>query len=197
MKRYTLSWIAAMACLLMVGAGLFYLRQTGNPPARKKLPKLQRIEEAFRQEFEKTKDLATGEVPRERLLAAMQYAERLLSSPGFSRGAIAGVNWAERGPKNVAGRTRAILVDANDPTGNTIWAGGVGGGLWKTTNAISPSPTWSLVDGLFENVAITCIAQDPPIHKISISAQEKAGIPGAFVVWDCGNRRMEVQAGTS
>ena len=42
--------------------------------------------------------------------------------------------WQERGPNNVGGRTRAIMIDPNDPTGQTIWAGSVSGGLWKTTS---------------------------------------------------------------
>ncbi len=40
--------------------------------------------------------------------------------------------WLERGPTNVGGRTRALMVDPNDPTGETVWAGSVSGGLWRT-----------------------------------------------------------------
>lgn len=47
---------------------------------------------------------------------------------------VIAINWRERGPKNVGGRTRTIMIDPNDPTGNTVWAGSVSGGLWKTTN---------------------------------------------------------------
>ena len=44
------------------------------------------------------------------------------------------IKWNERGPLDVGGRTRAIMIDPNDPSGQTIWAGSVSGGLWKTTN---------------------------------------------------------------
>jgi hypothetical protein len=44
------------------------------------------------------------------------------------------VLWEERGPTNVGGRTRTIMIDPNDPSKNTIWAGSVSGGLWKTNN---------------------------------------------------------------
>ncbi len=44
------------------------------------------------------------------------------------------ITWYERGPTNVGGRTRAIMIDPNDPTGKTIWSGSVSGGLWKTTD---------------------------------------------------------------
>jgi len=40
--------------------------------------------------------------------------------------------WTQRGPTNVGGRTRTIVIDPNDSTGKTIWAGSVSGGLWKT-----------------------------------------------------------------
>ena len=49
-------------------------------------------------------------------------------------GAANDINWLERGPNNVGGRTRTIMVDPNDITGKTIWAGSIAGGLWKTTN---------------------------------------------------------------
>lgn len=125
-----------------------------------KLPKKQRIEEAIEQEFEATKDPALNEVPRQRLVAAKAYADRLRNNPS-QRATISGISWDERGPSNVSGRTRAILVDAGDATGNTIFAGGVGGGLWQTTNALAGSPTWTNIGDQFANLAISCIYQDP------------------------------------
>jgi|GEM_PF-1108778 len=56
--------------------------------------------------------------------------EAKLSAAGGANNII----WLERGPTNIGGRTRTIMIDPNDPTGKTIWAGSVGGGLWKTTN---------------------------------------------------------------
>jgi len=44
------------------------------------------------------------------------------------------LTWEERGPKNVGGRTRALMVDPNDPTERKFWTGGVSGGLWYTNN---------------------------------------------------------------
>jgi hypothetical protein len=55
------------------------------------------------------------------------------------------LNWIERGPTNVGGRTRTIMIDPNDPTGETLWAGSVAGGLWYTrsisTVGVSNVPT--------------------------------------------------------
>ncbi len=43
--------------------------------------------------------------------------------------------WTERGPGNVGGRTRGLIVDPDDASKNTWFAGSVGGGIWKTTDA--------------------------------------------------------------
>ena len=40
------------------------------------------------------------------------------------------LSWVELGPDNIGGRTRAIVAVGN----NTLYAGGVSGGLWKSTN---------------------------------------------------------------
>ncbi|NRB62545.1 MAG: T9SS type A sorting domain-containing protein [Saprospiraceae bacterium] len=113
--------------------------------------------ERMEQEFRMTRIPGTNIVPRDRLIRARAVAKRsrTLRSSGLS------LNWEERGPSNVAGRTRAILVDANDTTHNTIFAGGVAGGLWKTTNFKSATPTWSPIDDFFDNIAISAIIQDP------------------------------------
>ncbi|MCX7548451.1 T9SS type A sorting domain-containing protein [Xanthomarina sp. F1114] len=68
--------------------------------------------------------------------------------------------WMERGPNNVGGRTRALMFDPNDPTDNTVIAGGVSGGLWKNTNISSPNSVWTRLD-LPENFAVSSIAYDP------------------------------------
>ncbi len=57
-----------------------------------------------------------------------------------STGARENLNWVERGPSNVAGRVRGIVVDPDDATNNTWYIGSVGGGLWKTTDA---GQSWS------------------------------------------------------
>ncbi len=127
------------------------------------IPLRDRMDLAILQEIELTRDPATLEVPKERLIQAYQYTRSLQeqSAIGKAMGAIPGVTWLERGPNNVGGRTRAIMVDPNDPTFKTVWSAGVGGGLWKTTDITATPPNWQPVDDLFNNLAITCIAHDP------------------------------------
>lgn len=119
---------------------------------------------AIEQEVARTMDPATGTVPRERLAVAQEYAQRLLAERANQRpasGSLTLTQWAERGPANIGGRTRALLVDAADPSGNTVWCGSVGGGLWKTTNGLNANATWQSVDNFFSNLAITTLAADP------------------------------------
>ncbi len=127
-------------------------------------------------EFEKTKDPALGYVPKDRLFAAYKAAEQ--SKQLAMRSRITTSSWVERGPTGdvvgvsngnkrnggvavASGRMKAIWVDLSDATGNTIWAGGIGGGLWKTTNFKTSPATWIPVNDFFTNMAVGSICQDP------------------------------------
>lgn len=123
-----------------------------------KIPLKDRMDLAWQQEFEMTKDPKTGDVPKERLYDAWLY---LKSIQQYGKAALTGVQWQERGPNNQGGRTRAILVDLNDVTYKTVWVGSVGGGLWKTTDITATAPAWTVINDFFQNLAITSIAQDP------------------------------------
>ena len=65
-----------------------------------------------------------------------------------------GLQWENMGPDNQGGRTRAILIDKNNPS--ILYAGGVSGGLWKSTTGGS---SWNQIDSVSANLAISCIAQ--------------------------------------
>lgn len=68
--------------------------------------------------------------------------------------------WIERGPNNVGGRTRAMMFDPNDTSNNTVFAGGVSGGLWKNTDISNPNSVWVRVS-IPENLAVSSITYDP------------------------------------
>ena len=58
-----------------------------------------------------------------------------------------GAAWQPVGPRqvttaafgNVTGRVSALALDDTDPTGNTLYVGTTGGGIWKSTNAAGPA----------------------------------------------------------
>ena len=80
----------------------------------------------FEQMWELTVNPTTGKLDDGELtlLREQLVADRLAGrNPGED-----GNDWVERGPNDIGGRTRAILFDPNDASGNIVYAGGVSGG---------------------------------------------------------------------
>ena len=66
--------------------------------------------------------------------------------------------WVERGPGNVSGRARAVIVDASDAANNTWWAASIGGGVWKTMDA---GATWTDKTPELTTLTTTTLVQAP------------------------------------
>ncbi len=122
-------------------------------------------------EFYARKRLAPGmrQIPVERLLSGyeqMKGMDHYASATGqryssaldaYSRAPDAVLAaWSELGPGNVGGRTRAIVIDPVTPS--TMYAGGVGGGVWKTVNS---GASWTPVSDTMANIAVVSLAMDP------------------------------------
>jgi len=73
------------------------------------------------------------------------------------------LNWVERGPGNVGGRTRALIVDPDDPKLETIWAGSVSGGLWKT---IDGGRSWKPQTDHFPSLIVSSLAMAESDHDV-------------------------------
>lgn len=123
-------------------------------------------------------------------IAAATHGRGLWEGKLSETGLANDIVWVERGPTNIGGRTRTIMIDPNDPTGKTVWAGSVGGGLWKTTNidavpinqptvnnslllAISPNPATQVVEIKYIQVA----AVNSQISVFDINGKLVANIP--------------------
>lgn len=65
-------------------------------------------------------------------------------------------NWTARGPGNIGGRTRALLIHPSTP--DTLWAAGVAGGIWKSTDGGS---SWTPKADLLVNIAVNSMVLDP------------------------------------
>ena len=89
----------------------------------------------------------------------LEKAQRGLSSMRIERE----YNFTERGPANVPGRTRGLIVDPDDPDHKTWYAGGVGGGIWKTTNA---GQSWQDLTMDIPNLSISWIVMAESNHDI-------------------------------
>lgn len=110
--------------------------------------------------FRMLRDPATNTVPTDIRRRELAYARTLprrdvLSKPtDIANGG--GFTWTEVGPTDVGGRTRALAVDINNSA--TIIAGGVSGGIWKSTDS---GQTWVLKTPMNVPLSVSYIAQDP------------------------------------
>ncbi|MDX6371215.1 MAG: hypothetical protein QOD98_203 [Nocardioidaceae bacterium] len=80
-------------------------------------------------------------------------------------------------PAHVSGRTTALAT----PTGTctvvscTLYAGTAGGGLWKTTNALAPTPTWTSIGGNLPSNAIGSVTIGPDNSTLWVGTGEPNG----------------------
>jgi hypothetical protein len=162
MKRILLSLIVIIASIAI--AIPFFLSEGNSADNPKgKLSKELRIKGALDEELRRTKDPALGYIPAERKIAALEETFRLQEElSGMQReNSILDSRWRERGPNNIGGRTRSLLIDKNDPDRKTLWAGAVSGGLWRTNDITSSDPKWEIMSNYFESMTIGSLAQDP------------------------------------
>lgn len=153
MKTKLTHWLLLLSLILMSGTSLVAQQEReedhgeegDNPQARLDF------------ELLRTKDPKTGKIPlniRAMELAFMREQSSLIDIP-YAAGDITSA-WKNRGPFNVGGRTRALAVDSRNE--NIILAGGVSGGMWRSTDQ---GATWQKTTGTDELQSVTCIAQDP------------------------------------
>ena len=117
----------------------------------------------FESQWEATMNPETGRPTSENIEMVRKDLQRARNEALFANrtpGDAIDNSWVERGPTNVGGRTRAIMFDPNDVTKETVFAGGVSGGLWKNTNISNPASIWTRVN-IPENLGISCIVFDP------------------------------------
>jgi photosystem II stability/assembly factor-like uncharacterized protein len=123
-------------------------------PARKSSAvKAMRAKEAMEYRAKRLAD-EYGNINPSLYLKAVQSADQIAATS--SRAGALGLEWEELGPDNVGGRVRAILIDKRDPSNNTLYAGGVSGGLWKSTDGAS---SWKRVTTWNDWVSVSCITQ--------------------------------------
>ena len=151
-------------------------KQTVSYKDSKKLPKAMRPDLKGAHDYLMMYDPVTKTIPTERMLEAIDFAEQKRSSLMYNN-RLSEVNWNERGPNTIGGRTRAIMLDPNDSSNKKLWAAGVTGGLWYTNDITSSSPAWTSVDGTWGNLAVCSIDYDPNNPDIMyVGTGERMGI---------------------
>ncbi|MBK9540508.1 MAG: hypothetical protein IPO12_17465 [Flavobacteriales bacterium] len=100
-------------------------------------------------QLSRLRDPATGALPADIRRRELAFAATLPQDLEKS------LTWIWQGPRDRGGRTRALEVDI---TNNQIWlAGGVTGGVWRTTDAGS---TWARTSPLDAMCGVSAIGQD-------------------------------------
>lgn len=144
-----------------------YDSKTGEQQVKKIMLPGDKAADRIAHEYNLLKDPNTGEMPKDIRRKEKAFSNKLpkgnllkrLKSKN-SKLATAKVQgpatWNARGPGNVGGRTRALALDLEDE--NIVFAGGITGGLWRSTDTGS---TWTRVTTAEQHPAITAIVQDP------------------------------------
>lgn len=123
-----------------------------TPLAQKQQYALERLE----YELQFQRDPQTGEIPRDQKELEFQMSIGQLRDQDATRSSDN--VYVNRGPSNLGGRTRTLVIDLTDPSSNTILAGAVSGGVFRTTNG---GQSWNKVSSNGEIHNVTAIAQDP------------------------------------
>lgn len=112
--------------------------------------------------FDRLKD-ANGNLDVAEMLRINRLSSQSLNAQrNNSATSVTSANWTNLGPDNIGGRTRALLIDNQDAANNYqhMFAGGVSGGLWESTDG---GNNWSRNPGFFSlpevNLNVASIAQ--------------------------------------
>ncbi|MFN8714931.1 MAG: T9SS type A sorting domain-containing protein [Bacteroidota bacterium] len=99
-----------------------------------------------------------GNLDLDEMLRIQQLSSASYSAQRNNNASVTAVGWNELGPDNVGGRTRALLIDRNNS--QHMFAGGVSGGLWESTDGAN---NWAKCAGFFNipevNINVASIAQ--------------------------------------
>jgi photosystem II stability/assembly factor-like uncharacterized protein len=99
----------------------------------------------------------TGKIPASEKQLEFENSKHAATTESKSSRAVQTM-YVNRGPSNLGGRTRKITQDITDPTGNTMLACGISGGVFRTTDG---GASWTKVSPNDEIHNASALAQDP------------------------------------
>lgn len=158
MSRYSIG----LFTLILLVAGVYYT--TLQSEKQPNTPKLE-IKDALAEDILRTKDPELGVIPEGAKQNAIRATQRLqkayYGNESSTRDNFITARWKERGPNNIGGRTRSILIDARDASRKTVFAGSVSGGIWRTYDITASPVQWEKINDFMDNLAIGALGQDP------------------------------------
>ena len=100
----------------------------------------------------------TGTISIADVMSARESAQQM----SHSKSQASTYHWNSMGPLNYGGPTKAIIIDNQDASGNTLFAGSTSGGIWTSTNY---GATWSMIEmDEVLNVSSICQADNGTIY---------------------------------
>jgi hypothetical protein len=113
-------------------------------------------QERLEYELQFQRDPQTGEIPRDQKELELQMSLGQLRNQDATRSSEN--VYVNRGPSNLGGRTRTLAIDVSDASGNTMLAGAISGGVFRSING---GQSWNKVSSNGEIHNVTALAQDP------------------------------------
>ena len=170
MKKLIIFSIVLVSCFVV-------FRIISTNPIKNKTNVLKVSERDFPQErldweFKLLRDPATNKIPKNIRAKELQFSRTIPNAELLRKKSLNKTNkffdigtWKSIGPENIGGRTRALAIDVSDNTSNTILAGWVSGGMWRSTNG---GTSWTRVTTLPQLASVTTLAQDTRSGKTNI-----------------------------
>lgn len=168
-----------------------FLRQRLAPVGQKEVPV-----ERYLTALEKMRTMPQYSTPRRSVLPTRAALEKKGISYANDASSLGG--WTGLGPGNIGGRTRALVINPEDA--RTMYAAGVAGGVWKTTNG---GASWTPLGDFLPNIAVSSLALSPKNPNVIYAGTGEAffngdAIRGAgiFKSIDGGATWKQVASGT-
>ncbi len=191
-KIYLIGSVLFAGILAFGSAQLFFNGNSEGLYSKKKLSSMQEqsAEDAMLWMKARYIDVTTGQpITPEKLASIQSNFNKLPKEKSLV--------WEEEGPDNIGGRTRAVQVNRNNP--NEVWAGGVSGGLFYTSNG---GNSWSRVDsyisaGANPFISSMTMTKDGTLYVATGSNQESWGGNGVWYSQDQGATWNEIPGTTN
>lgn len=108
-------------------------------------------------EYLRMRDPQTGKIPSGIRTMELDFVRRnfLQKSNKNMPSLLSDAPWYRRGPFEIGGRTRALGIDPRNE--NIIIAGGVSGGMWRSTDG---GTSWAKTSRPDQLLSVSCLAQD-------------------------------------
>ncbi len=156
MKRKNLPFGLALITIVLSGLLLSFTTKEGDRFASQTATNIETVGSAFSPNLgylsRMRNNQTTGIISSKSLKRAQSQLDNLKNSRSTTD-----MIWRQLGPDNMGGRTRAVIFDNQDQSGNTIFIAGVTGGIWKSTDL---GISWHKANGTQFNLNVSCMAQD-------------------------------------